>query len=666
MWSVTLLQFIFFLSFLPIFGYMAPCISPGSKVTTSTATVSRMAWISQIFYFIMLLSSVRSECVYRDYKNTYLRGGDIAKVYTPNAEVCRIVCTYHSRCLLYSYMPGNWPNDIARFSCFLKEAAIQELPKIPMQGVISGHSRKQCPRITACTKNIFEGLDIKGENYNVTTADSYHSCQKRCTNENHCQFFTYSTTLFHRADLRNKCYLKYSSTGMPTSIRELTNVISGFSLKACQLAETDCKMDVFQNQVFSGIAVAKVFAPHVFACRIICTYHPNCLFFTFHSGEWEIKSKRYTCQMMTSRSGMPDAITERLNAMSGFSILNCRRTTPACHFPTHPNLNFLGTELSEEYISGPEACQQLCTDTVRCQFFTYASSKTLCNPEGKCKCYLRMTANGSPNNIEPKHGYISGYSLRLCQTKDIAVCVQEPRMTRIVGGINSSLGEWPWQVSLHVKLTSYSHLCGGTIISDQWIVTAAHCVEELNSPEYWRVYSGILKQSEIRDDTSFFNVKQMIVHSEFRRSEEGSDIALMKLDRPMNFSVLEQPACLPSKEEINTRYTECWVTGWGYRRERGQVEDVLQKVKIPLITNVECQSLYPQYHITDKMICAGYREGGRDACKGDSGGPLHCKHLNTWYLVGITSWGEGCARPGQPGVYTDVAKYLDWILENMS
>ncbi|XP_015745547.2 plasma kallikrein isoform X1 [Python bivittatus] len=626
---------------------------------------SRMFWISQALYFTVLFSSARSECMSKIYRNTYIQGGDISKVYTPTADYCQMVCTYHPRCLLFSYIPGNWAKNTARFSCFLKEIDTQELPKVPQEGIISGHSLKQCTQITACSKKVYEGLDMQGENYNITTADNYHRCQQRCTNDKHCYFFTYTLESFHSPALRNKCYLKYSSTGTPTQIRQLRDVVSGFSLKPCQLAQTDCQMDFFQHFAFSGITVAKVLTPDKFVCRTVCTYRPNCLFFTFFSSEWEIKSQRYTCLMMTSRSETPDRIAERANAISGFSLLNCQRAEPACHSQTYPELNFHGTELSVEYVDGHKACQELCTMTLRCQFFIYVFRKMQCNHEGKCKCYLRMSANGSPDNIEAKNEIVSGYSLRLCQTSRSPVCVQKPKQqSRIVGGSNSSVGEWPWQVSLHTKLSIQSHHCGGSIISDQWILTAAHCLEDIPLTEHWHVYSNILKQSEITNETTFFKVQKMIIHPRYEISEAGYDIALLKLDTPMNFSVLQQPVCLPSQEEMNmAKYTECWVTGWGYTKERGTIEDTLQKVKIPIMPNAECQFQYPEHRITDKMLCAGYPEGGKDACQGDSGGPMSCKFQNSWYLVGITSWGEGCARPGQPGVYTNVAKFVDWILE---
>ncbi|POI27648.1 hypothetical protein CIB84_008602, partial [Bambusicola thoracicus] len=185
----------------------------------------------------------------------------------------------------------------------------------------------------------------------------------------------------------------------------------------------------------------------------------------------------------------------------------------------------------------------------------------------------------------------------------------------------------------------------------------------VQNPNIWRVYAGVLKQSEINENTPFFRVEEIIIHPQYNSAQTGYDIALLKLDKAMNFTDLQLPICLPSKEEASMLYTDCWVIGWGYRKERGRVEDILQKVTVPLMSKEECQARYRKRRIDDKEICAGYDEGGKDACKGDSGGSLSCRHEEVWYLVGITSWGEGCARPRQPGVYTKVVEFTDWILE---
>ncbi|XP_031464690.1 coagulation factor XI-like [Phasianus colchicus] len=625
-----------------------------------------MIWIYRTFYFIFLLASVYSECVTQIYENTYFQGGDLTTVFTPSANYCQIVCTYHPTCLLFTYLPVTWTKDPAqRFSCYLKDSDTEMLPKVKMEGAISGHSLKQCNiKISACSPDVHLGLDMQGVNYDISIADSYQQCQKRCTNDKHCHFFTYAPRTYHDASFREKCFLKHTSLGTPTSIRVLDEVVSGFSLKPCQLSELDCQMDIFEHEEFSGINVTSFFTPDTFVCQTICTYFPNCLFFTFFTKEWQIESQRNLCLLKTSASGIPEALTLRENAISGFGLLNCRRYFPACNSRTYVHMNFLGDELNVTYTKGPRACQQVCTDMIRCQFFTYFPFQESCNEERKCECHLRMSSNGSPVEIQHGPGRISGYSLRLCKKKASTVCMQHSsRNIRIIGGTDSSPGEWPWQVSLHVKLSRRRHLCGGSIISNQWILTAAHCFMSVQNPNIWRVYAGVLKQSEITEDTPFFRVEEIIIHPQYNSAQTGYDIALLKLDKAMNFTDLQLPICLPSKEEASMLYTDCWVIGWGYRKERGRVEDILQKVTVPLMSKEECQARYRKRRIDDKEICAGYDEGGKDACKGDSGGPLSCRHEEVWYLVGITSWGEGCARPRQPGVYTKVVEFSDWILE---
>ncbi|XP_074444332.1 coagulation factor XI-like isoform X2 [Larus michahellis] len=594
----------------------------------------RMIWMYWTFYFIFLLASVYSECVTQIYENTYFQGGDLATFFTPSANYCQVVCTYHPTCLLFTYLPAAWTKEPAkRFSCYLKDSDTEMLPKVDMEGAISGHSLKQCNiQISACSPDVHIGLDMEGKIYDVAVADSYQQCQKRCTNDNHCHFFTYASETFHNASFRKKCFLKHTSVGTPTSIKVLDEVVSGFSLKPCQLSEKDCQMDIFEDQEFSGMNITSFFTPDISVCQTICTYFPKCLFFTFFTREWQIESQRNLCLLKTSTSGIPEALVARENAVSGFSLLNCRRSFPACNSRTYTHMNFLGEELNVTYTRGHRACQQVCTDVIRCQFFTYFPLQDSCNEERKCECHLRMSSNGSPVEIVHGPGRISGYSLRLCKKRASTVCMQHSARTiRIVGGTDSS--------------------------------PAAHCVMSLENPNIWRVYAGILKQSEINEDTPFFKVEEIIVHPQYKYAQTGYDIALMKLDKPMNFTDLQLPICLPSKEDANVLYTDCWVVGWGYRKEKGRVEDILQKATVPLMSKEECQARYRKRRIGDKVICAGYDEGGRDACKGDSGGPLSCRHEEVWYLVGITSWGEGCARPRQPGVYTNVAEYSDWILE---
>ncbi|CAM4548263.1 unnamed protein product [Lepidochelys olivacea] len=214
------------------------------------------------------------------------------------------------------------------------------------------------------------------------------------------------------------------------------------------------------------------------------------------------------------------------------------------HSRTYTDTNFLGDELNVTYVEGHKACQQVCTDTLCCQVFTYFPLQESCNKEG------------------------------------------------------------------------------------------------LENPNIWRVYADILKLSEINEDTPVFKVQEIIIHPQYVIAETGYDIALMKLDKPMNFTVIYNSpyACHQKKKQTHLyrlpgdrmalhKRTSVLPPGNHYNITpalpqillisiiKNQVQDILQKATIPLISNEECQTRYQQDRINDKMICAGYREGGKDACK---------------------------------------------------
>ncbi|XP_055970158.1 coagulation factor XI isoform X1 [Sorex fumeus] len=610
----------------------------------------------------LLCASVSGECVTKLFKGIYYQGGDITTVFTPNAKHCQLVCTLHPRCLLFSFMTSSSSDDPTKwFTCILKDSVTETLPRVNMTGAISGYSFKQCPhQLSACNKHIYVGLDMKGMNYNGSVTKNVQECQEKCTNDNHCHFFTYATRQFPSVEHRNMCLLKYTQMGTPTRIAILSEVVSGFSLKSCALSSLACIRDIFQNTVLADTNIDSVMAPDTFVCQRICTHHPNCLFFTYFSEEWPKDDERHLCLLKTSVSGLPSTRIKKNKALSGFSLQNCRHSVPVfCHSSFYHDTDFLGEELDILDVKGHEACQKICTNTLRCQFFTYSPMEKPCK-EGKGKCYLKLSSNGSPTKILHGRGGISGYTLRLCKMDNECATKIKPR---IVGGTASVSGEWPWQITLHITSPTQRHLCGGSIIGNQWILTAAHCLNEVESPNILRVYSGILNQSDINENTPFFGVQEIIIHDQYKMAESGYDIALLKLETTINYTDTQRPICLPSKGDRNVIYTDCWVTGWGYRKLRDRIQNTLQKAQIPLVTNEECQKRYKGHKITNKMVCAGYKDGGKDACKGDSGGPLSCKHNEVWHLVGITSWGEGCAQRERPGVYTKVVEYMDWIVD---
>ncbi|XP_017881922.1 uncharacterized protein LOC108626033 isoform X2 [Ceratina calcarata] len=256
----------------------------------------------------------------------------------------------------------------------------------------------------------------------------------------------------------------------------------------------------------------------------------------------------------------------------------------------------------------------------------------------------------------------SGEILRVkCKNLECGIRTQAPSQARIVGGGSSSAGSWPWQVALY-KEGDYQ--CGGALINDRWILSAAHCFYHAQD-EYWVARIGATRRGSFPSPyEQVLRLDHISLHPDYIDNGFINDIAMLRLEAQVTFSDYVRPVCLPQSEPRSG--TMCTVTGWGQLFEIGRIfPDTLQEVQLPVISTEECRRktlFLPLYRITSGMLCAGLKDGGRDACLGDSGGPLVCSGSDNKYtLHGITSNGYGCARPGRPGVYTKVHHYLPWI-----
>lgn len=236
---------------------------------------------------------------------------------------------------------------------------------------------------------------------------------------------------------------------------------------------------------------------------------------------------------------------------------------------------------------------------------------------------------------------------------------------------SAEFGEYPWQVALLKRIGPQDSLyvCGAVMITSEWIVTAAHCIKR-NTAADLKVRFG---EWDVHRDDEFYpyvekNVVDIIVHPDFYQGNLINDIALLRVDSPVDLHNPHiAPVCMPEPFD-NFAGHRCWVTGWGKNAfgHQGEYQSVLKEVDLPVVDNGRCEQalrhtrLGPYYQLHPGFMCAG-GEPGKDACEGDGGSPLVCDVGGVWKVAGLVSWGIGCGQAGVPGVYANMAYYRDWI-----
>ncbi|XP_047112422.1 trypsin 3A1-like [Schistocerca piceifrons] len=255
----------------------------------------------------------------------------------------------------------------------------------------------------------------------------------------------------------------------------------------------------------------------------------------------------------------------------------------------------------------------------------------------------------------------------------VSVASTSAQVPRIVGGTNVSIELVPWQVSVQI---GDKHFCGGSIISKSWVLTAAHCIRMYYS---YRIRAGTANLRTGR----LYDVIEKKIHERYNMLAYDCDVAILKIRGEFRLGKKAKVCARPGRVRLEpiSKHMEkrakphvsavalqanvaagasVMVSGWGAMVEGASTTNFLRATTVQVVSLSECRSCYFSEALTSNMVCAAVPSGGKDACQGDSGGPLvHGKKL-----VGVVSFGKGCARPYYPGVYADVVSLRSWITEN--
>eukprot|EP00928_Gymnodinium_smaydae_P046557 TRINITY_DN31018_c0_g1_i1.p1 TRINITY_DN31018_c0_g1~~TRINITY_DN31018_c0_g1_i1.p1 ORF type:complete len:398 (+),score=14.83 TRINITY_DN31018_c0_g1_i1:104-1297(+) len=232
--------------------------------------------------------------------------------------------------------------------------------------------------------------------------------------------------------------------------------------------------------------------------------------------------------------------------------------------------------------------------------------------------------------------------------------------TRVVNGFDTSTCQWRWQAYVGAH-----GLCGGSLVSDRWILTAAHCVNSTSEKDI-TVKLGLRDLDQV---SHVYRVRRIVTHHKYEPRQVRYDFALLELDEVVEFSDCIGPVCLPEADEDATPGSKCIITGWGSTHDGGPASKILQEATVSIKSKAECEA--GDGKLNDEMFCAGGSNDSAptDSCHGDSGGPLVCyrdRDRQRYVLQGVTSWGvSGCGEPGKPTVYARVHEVRDWLSSTM-
>ncbi|XP_061520931.1 coagulation factor XI-like [Phycodurus eques] len=366
-------------------------------------------------YFMLIsvlsISSISSsqECHRELLENVDFPGTDIKFVYSPDAEHCQHFCTQHPSCLFFTYVRADWTRDIRHFYCYLKSTPSGQ-PKVqtPLLGVTSGYSLKPCgPDPQPCLSRVYPNVDFPGADYRVLFTADYEECQRVCTEDPFCQFFTFVNDVFTPEKIRYKCHLKFSWPLPRTlNVNRKTGLVSGFShsTKLTQYSDTACSVKLFPNTDIPGSNIESQPAGTPEHCLALCSAHPRCTYFSY-------ESKALTCHLKSNPNEL--VMKAKEGVTSGIATHFCQQNTDWAKTALD-GVNFQGSDMLFELVDDEIICQKTCSIDHNCQFYTYVNENFEDSDIWR-HCYLkRVTTMPAPPKVTKLANVVSGFTKRNC------------------------------------------------------------------------------------------------------------------------------------------------------------------------------------------------------------------------------------------------------------
>ncbi|XP_075931445.1 plasma kallikrein-like [Anarhichas minor] len=365
-------------------------------------------WILGVLLSICSLS-FSQECNQQLLENVDFPGTDIKFVFSPDANHCQQLCTQHPSCLYFTFIRADWTKDNGHFDCYFKKSSSgQPNVRTPLQGVTSGFSLKPCSsEPQPCLPQLYHNVDFFGADYQTLFTADYDECQRACTRDPACQFFTFINGVFTPERIRYKCHLKFSWSAPITSIVERkTDVVSGFShnTEITQEVKPACEGKLFPSTDIPGNDVVVLPAASPEHCQTLCSVHPVCTFFSFVSNKFECYLKNNKNELVPkSKEGVTSGLPARFCQLDNSWVK-----------ATYEGVDFGGNDIRYELMDDADTCQRTCSDEPTCQFYTYVNTNFF-NSDYRRRCYLKRSITmPAPPKVTKLANVVSGFQLRNC------------------------------------------------------------------------------------------------------------------------------------------------------------------------------------------------------------------------------------------------------------